>query len=192
MGIRFLPPDINQSKNHFFPENGSIRVPLCQIQGLSFKTVKRWETGKPYRSMRDFYLSVNPSTDEMDKLIRAGAFDAFGQSRTELFWQFRELAQWQSVAGQGLLLQGNEKPALPDITLKEPTQLDRLKAEQELLGFPVSDHPLAMFPGIHWDSYCPIASLKDNHGERVVIAGMIIEDRIHRQENGGLMKFISL
>jgi len=192
LGIAFLSPDINLSRDHFFPDEGAIRVPLFQINGLSSRTLKRWEAGKPYQSMRDFYLRVNLSTDEMDKLIRAGAFDSFGQTRTELFWHFRELAQWPSVAGQGLLLQGDEKPKLPQIPLNEPTTMERLKAEQEIMGFPVSDHPLAMFPGIHWDSYCPIASLKDNHGERVVIAGMIIEDRIHRQENGGLMKFISL
>ncbi|CAN5780935.1 hypothetical protein BH09VER1_BH09VER1_17720 [soil metagenome] len=72
------------------------------------------------------------------------------------------------------------------------TVVARLKAEQEILGFPVSDHPLSMFPGVMWDSYCPISSLGDNHGERVSIAGMIIEDRIHRQENGQPMKFISV
>ncbi len=192
LGLGFLPPDINRSADHYFPEGRSLRVPLFQINGLSSRTLARWEQGKPYQSMRDFYLRVNPSRDEMDRLVRVGAFDAIGQKRTEQFWQFRELAQWPSVAGQGLLLAGDERAALPPIPLEETTRLERLKAEQEILGFPVSDHPLALFPGIHWDSYCPIASLKDNHGERVVIAGMIIEDRIHRQENGGLMKFISV
>lgn len=35
-------------------------------------------------------------------------------------------------------------------------------------------------------------SLKDKHGKRVSIAGIIIEDRIHRQEDGRPMKFISV
>jgi DNA polymerase III alpha subunit len=50
--------------------------------------------------MRDFYLRMVPSTDEMGNLIRVGAFDGFGQSRTEQFWQFKELAQWPGIAGQ--------------------------------------------------------------------------------------------
>jgi hypothetical protein len=35
--------------------------------------------------MRDFYIRTAPSNDEMNHLIRTGAFDAFGQSRTEQF-----------------------------------------------------------------------------------------------------------
>lgn len=192
LGIGFLSPDVNLSRDHFFPVDGSIRVPPFQINGLSTKTLERWEKGKPYESMRDFYLRVQPSTEEMNRLIRVGAFDGFGQPRTEQFWQFRELAQWPAVAGQGTLLTGSEKPDLPAIPLEETSRIERLRDEREILGFPVTDHPLAMFPGVNWDSYCPIAALKDNHGERVSIAGMIIEDRLHRQDNGGMMKFISV
>jgi hypothetical protein len=66
------------------------------------------------------FLSARaPSTDEMDNLIRVGAFDSFGESRTAQFWEFRELAQWPHVAGQGMLL-GGEKPALPLVPLSEP------------------------------------------------------------------------
>jgi DNA-directed DNA polymerase III PolC len=192
LGLGFRLPDVNRSRPYFFLEGNALRVPLFQIKGLSQRVLERWERGKPYDSMRDFYIRTMPSVDEMDHLIRSGAFDAFGQSRTEQFWQFKELAQWPAVAGQGLLLAGAERPTLPDIPLEEPSLMERLQAEQEILGFPVTDHPLALFPGIHWGSYCPIAKLKDNHGKRVTIAGMIIEDRIHRQGDGRLMKFISV
>jgi DNA-directed DNA polymerase III PolC len=192
LGLGFRPPDVNRSQNHFFPEGNALRVPLFQIKGLSQRLLQRWERGKPYESLRDFYVRTTPSTDEMDNLIRTGAFDAFGQSRTEQFWQFKELAQWPGIAGQGLLLAGDEKPTLPDVPLEEPSLIERLKAEQDILGFPVTDHPLALFPDVCWDSYCPIVNLKDHHGKRVSIAGMIIEDRIHRQEDGRPMKFISV
>src|ERR1700730_16808920 len=142
--------------------------------------------------MRDFYIRTTPSTDEMDHLIRTGAFDAFGQLRTEQFCQCKDLAQRPAIAGQVLLLAGGEKPNLPNIPLEEPSLIERLKAEQDILGFPVTDHPLALFPDVRWDSYCPIINLKDNHGKRVSIAGMIIEDRIHRQDDGRPMKFISV
>ena len=156
LGLGFRSPDVNRSRNHFFPEGNALRVPLFQIKGLSQRLLEHWERGKPYESMRDFYIRTTPSTDEMDHLIRTGAFDAFGQSRTEQFWQFKELAQWPAIAGQGLLLAGDEKPTLPDIPLEEPSLIERLKAEQDILGFPVADHPLALFPGVLWDSYCPI------------------------------------
>src|ERR1700726_675002 len=192
LGLGFRSPDVNRSRNHFFPEGNALRVPLFQIKGLSQRLLEHWERGKPYKSMSDFYNRTAPSTDEMDHLIRTGAFDTFGQSRTEQFWQFKELAQWPAIAGQGLLLASDEKPILPNVPLEEPSLIERLQSEQDILGFPVADHPLALFPGIHWDSYCPISDLKDNHGKRVTIAGLIIEDRIHRQEDGRLMKFVSV
>jgi DNA-directed DNA polymerase III PolC len=192
LGIGFLPPDVNLSQDHFIPEEHAIRVPLFQIKGLSTRTLQRWRSAKPYGSMSDFYARVNPTAGEMIDLMRVGAFDSFGQSRTEQFWQFRQLAQWPATEGQDLLLPRDQRARLTNVALTEPGKLERLRAEQEILGFPVSDHPLAMFPTVNWSSYCRISSLKDHRGESVVVAGMIIEDRLHRQENGRMMKFLSL
>jgi DNA polymerase III alpha subunit len=134
---------------------------------------------------------VRPSTDEMQNLIRVGAFDSFGESRTAQFWEFRELAQWPHVAGQGLLL-GGEKPALPLVPLSEPDGTERLKAETELLGFAVSGHPLDLYSDVRWNTYCPIADVGNYPKRRVAVAGMIVEDRLHHQMDGRIMKFISV
>ena len=58
LGIGFLLPDVNLSLDAYFPEGGSIRVPLCQISGISAATLERWRAGKPFDSLRDFYLRV--------------------------------------------------------------------------------------------------------------------------------------
>lgn len=187
LGIGFLSPDINASRNHFFPEGQTIRVPLCQIKGISTRMLERWWQGRPYTSLRDFYLRVEPTSAEMTSLIRVGAFDGFGHSRTELFWQLRELEQWPAQLWP-------EQPVTerPPISLAESSLLDRLRDEQELLGFPVSAHPVDIHPDVHWAYYCPIARLSEHHGKYVRIAGLIIEDRVHRQEDGKPMKFISV
>ena len=191
LGIGFLLPDVNLSSDAYFPERGSIRVPLCQISGISAATLERWRAGKPFESLRDFYLRVRPSTDEMNNLIRVGAFDSFGESRTTQFWEFRELAQWPHVAGQGLLL-GGEKPVLPLVPLSEPDRTELLKAETELLGFAVSGHPLDLYSDVQWNTYCPIADVGNYPTRRVTVAGMIVEDRLHHQMDGRIMKFISI
>jgi len=49
-----------------------------------------------------------------------------------------------------------------------------------------------MYPDVAWNTYCPISELGSYLGEHVTVAGLIIEDRIHRQSDGRLMKFISL
>jgi DNA polymerase III alpha subunit len=81
---------------------------------------------------------------------------------------------------------------VPQATLTEPTLTDRLKDEQELLGFTVSGHPLDLFPSIPWEKYCPIAELDNHFGERVKVCGLSFADRIAYQEDGQPMKFVSL
>ena len=192
LGFGFLPPDINLSKDHFYPCADKIRVPIFQIKGMSARTLAACEKLKPFSSLRDFFLRCQPSAEEMTALIKVGAFDGFGNSRTAQFWQSRELAQWPSNSGQGFLFGGPEKPDLPNIPLREPTRLLNLQAEQELLGFPISGHPLDLFPDVDWKSYCPISELECYCGERVTVAGLIIENRLHRQSDGRTMKFLSL
>jgi DNA polymerase III alpha subunit len=82
--------------------------------------------------------------------------------------------------------------SLPEIALKEPTRLERLAAETELLDFAVSGHPLELFPDVHWESYCPVSRLIEHVGEEVVTCGLIVEQRIHHQVTGEPMKFLSL
>ena len=192
LGIGFLPPDINRSCDSFSPEDGKIRVPMFQIKGLSSRTLERWAEGKPFSSLRDFFLRCHPSADEMAALIRIGAFDGFGDSRPAQFWQFREFAQWPAEGEQGTFFMGQPNQQLPAIPLTEPTRLANLRAEMDLLGFTASGHPLDMYPDIAWNTYCPLRDLGSYLGELVTVVGLIIEDRIHRQSDGRLMKFISL
>jgi DNA polymerase III alpha subunit len=81
---------------------------------------------------------------------------------------------------------------IPEVILTEPRLADRLKDEQELMGFTVSGHPLDLFPQITWAQYCPIAELGKHFKERVKICGISFANRIAYQENGQPMKFISI
>jgi DNA polymerase III alpha subunit len=56
----------------------------------------------------------------------------------------------------------------------------------------VSEHPLAMYPDIAWDTYCPVADLGKHVGETVVCCGLIVEDRVHEQVDGDPMKFLTI
>ncbi len=200
LGIGFLPPDVNASTDLFQPEKGAIRIPLRCVKHLTHRTLRRWAEGKPFASMADFYRRVQPEREEMEALIKVGAFDAFGLSSTRQFWAFREMSQWDHVdrnpLGQALFEVVSEDTTRRDdhqeVALAEPSLLDRIRAEQDLLGFPVSGHPLALFQDVQWESYCPIKRLMEFSGQTVTVAGLIIEDRLHRQVDGRMMKFLSL
>lgn len=69
----------------------------------------------------------------------------------------------------------------------------KLADESELLGFTISDHPLARWPKVAWNTYCPISELSHFHHQRVTtICGLIVVTRSHLQSNGDPLKFISI
>jgi DNA-directed DNA polymerase III PolC len=192
LGLNFLPPDVNLSSTVFHPENGAIRVPLTLIKGLGDSVLKCWMQGRPFQSLRDFIVRCRPDVPEIAALIRVGAFDGFGDSRARQFWQSRLLVRETNRSSWDLPLESTGGSMPTDAQLSTEDHLERLKAEQELLGFPVSGHPLDLFPDVNWDSYCPLAALQERIGQRVTVAGLVIEDRLHRQADGKLMKFLTL
>lgn len=194
IGLKFATPDINASREDYHVENPStIRVPLRVIKGLTSKTLRRWgdeQSQKPFRSLRDFYLRVQPETAELSSLIRVGALDRFGEARTAQFWELRRLAQWPKA--QGFLFQDDGRELNIDMPLTEPTAAQQLADEQELLGFTVSGHPLDLYPSVTWNTYCPVTELHRYAGQVVVTCGLMIADRSHHQITGDQMKFITL
>ena len=200
LGIGFLSPDVNASHEGFYPEytasKAALRVPLWKVKDVTDKTLDRIREEvkrRPFVSLTDFYNRVLPAKTEAQNLIRVGAFDGFGQSRTTQFWHLQQLADWPHEGDQGMLFATADRELrTPEAALTEPTLADRLKDEQDLLGFTVSGHPLDLFPSIHWDKYCPIAELASHFGERVKVCGLSFADRIAYQVDGQPMKFISL
>ena len=96
------------------------------------------------------------------------------------------------MPSQPWLLPPGNLDRLPSVLLVEPTRQQRLRWEEELLGYPASGHPLELFPDIAWDTYCPINRLGDHVGEQIVTCGLAIEQRLFHQATGEPMKFITI
>jgi DNA polymerase-3 subunit alpha len=201
-----LPPWINSPGPQFSVENGKIRIPALRVKGLSTRTSDRIYSERDrgeFASLADFWTRVQPLPEEMELLIRAGAFDLFGKPRTAQYWEFRSLhyrggydPHHARSTGVGLprqlwlLPQRLERP--PALSLSEPNRLQKLQWEDELLGFAVSGHPLELHPDIAWETYCPVNQLDQFIGREVVTCGLIVEQRIFHQITGELMKFITI
>jgi DNA polymerase III alpha subunit len=191
---------VNASREGFYPEyrerRAYLRVPIWKVKDVTDKVIEQIRVERqrrPFVSLADFYNRVAPTKVEAQNLIRAGAFDGFGQPRTTQFWHLQQLADWPHEGAQGMLFASvDRKLQIPATILTEPSPIDRLKDEQELIGFTVGGHPLDMFPSISWEKYCPIAELGKRFGDRVKICGLSFADRIAYQENGQPMKFISI
>jgi DNA-directed DNA polymerase III PolC len=208
LGLKFLPPMVNEPGPAFTVYGNAIRVPLTRVKGLTDRTVKRLlaERGHDkFASLADFHCRVQPSPEELEAMIRAGGFDEFGQTRTRQFWDGQRLSKSQgqslkSKAGSQTLEFDFEAGTNPvsdfftqnPVLLHEPTRRERLEAETELFGYAVSGHPLELFADVAWETYCPVARLGEHIGETVVTCGLVVEQRTHHQITGEPMKFLTL
>lgn len=220
LGIPLLPPTVNapgpgfkterptENGEHPTSQGGSpagkpihakaIRVPVTQIKGLTQATLERLLRARQrgdFTSLHDFYARVGPAPAEMELLIRAGALDEFGLSRTRLFWEAQLLRRAfgdEQGCGQGWLIPPPGAERLGDAPLHEPTRRQRLEWEAELLGFPASGHPLELFDHVAWETYCPVARLGEFIGQQVITCGLVIEQRLFHQITGEPMKFMTL
>ena len=198
LGLTFLPPSVNEPGPAFVPHGQSIRVPVTRVKGLTERTTERLLAARehgPFASVMDFFRRVRPAGEEFEAMIRAGACDEFGATRTRQYWEARHLVKTFDATtqpGQGWLLPPPGLEQFPGVPLNEPTRLESLRWETELFGFAVSGHPLELFPDIAWDTYCPVNRLAAYVGQEVVMCGLIIEQRTHHQVTGEPMKFLTL
>jgi DNA polymerase-3 subunit alpha len=197
LGLRLLPPDINDPGPGFIVREGAIRVPVSAVKGISDRltaALTAARPGPPFASLADFCERTAPTADELESLIRAGACDSLGLPRTRLFWEALvcRRRQHQATGPQSWLLAPPALEHLPATPLQEPSPLERLQAEQELLGYTVSGHPLELYPDIAWDTYCPVSRLGDFISQEIVLCGLIVVTRVHQQAGGEPMKFLTL
>jgi error-prone DNA polymerase len=198
LGLKLLPPSANEPGPAFVPHGQSIRVPLTRVKGLTTRATDAMLAARerdPFRSMSDFFHRVAPSGEEFEAMIRVGAFDEFGETRTRQFWQAQHLLKTCGAAArtrQGWLIPPPGLEQLPGIPLNEPTRRERLESETELFGFAASGHPLELFDDVAWDSYCPVNRLGEFVGQTVTTCGLVVEQRTHHQITGEPMKFLTL
>ena len=91
-GVEVSAPDINESTFTFSPdvEHNRIRYGLSGITRIGSDLVKTIMTGRPYKSMEDFLERVKLNKPQMINLIKAGAFDAFG-NRVDIMHQYVDM-----------------------------------------------------------------------------------------------------
>ena len=146
LGLTVLQPDVNRSDSHWRGEGRYLRVGLMAITGLSSATRDRIGAESrhhPFSSVFDFLGRVQPSTDEAEALVHAGALDGL-QSATEtnrgvLIWL---LASWRkSTKRVGSLFPLDPSP--PPLPAEDHRQ--RLRNEYRILGFLCERHPITLF-----------------------------------------------
>jgi DNA polymerase-3 subunit alpha len=161
MNLKVLPPDVNESAEHFTPTNGDIRYGLAAVRNVGEGAVQqiiraRTEQGA-FESFSDFCEKVDPSVLHkkiLESLILAGAFDSLGYKRQALLEGYDKVVtpilgrRRAEAAGQESLFGGDAGVELQEIDEtraignQEFGRDEFLRFEKEMLGQYVSDHPL--------------------------------------------------
>ncbi|MBE6552501.1 MAG: DNA polymerase III subunit alpha [Ruminococcaceae bacterium] len=217
LGIKTLPPDINESFGGFVPCDEGMRFGLSGIKnvGVSFiNDIFNERSGRPFASFSDFINRMAPvglNKRMVESLCMAGAFDSFGIERNRLIAvidnaiESVSAAKRRNVSGQldifsqgGDTLEGNglidiEYPELPPMTEKE-----RLLMEKEICGLYLSGHPLSGYDIPH--SVVNIGDIVTSEGDmvsfddgdNVTVSGIISGAKVRTAKSGGKYAFADI
>jgi DNA polymerase-3 subunit alpha len=180
IGIRILPPDINESDVEFIVnQSGDIRFGLAALKGVGSvaigSIIAERETNGKFETIFDFVKRIdskNCNKKNMESLVYAGAFDALpGVHRAQFFHTDRDdkmtflekLLLWASREHSANLQQQTsifddspdmQDDALPQLPVCEPwNSIQQLRYEKEIAGFYISGHPLDNYKTII-QNYC--------------------------------------
>ncbi|MEW6368032.1 MAG: DNA polymerase III subunit alpha [Acidobacteriota bacterium] len=95
MGLRVLPPDVNESEIAYTGCRREVRVGLMQLKSLNAESADRVVTERrrngPFGSFEEFLARVPIPPSDVKILIKAGSMDAFGLTRPAMMWKLHEL-----------------------------------------------------------------------------------------------------
>ena len=219
MGIKILPPDINESSYGFTPTGNGIRYGLTAIKGVGRSVAdsivaERQRSGE-FVSLSDFLdrmMSREINKRTVENFIFAGAFDQLPGSRSQKIAVYADVlekkqkAKKDKVDGQLSLFDfaspedRRSGEVFPDIP--EYSKADRLAFEKEVLGLYVSGHPLeedeerlrrnvtARISDFNVDEESGEAGVID--GSTQIIGGIITKKTVKTTKNGKAMIILQL
>ncbi len=195
MGIKVLPPDVNDSEGDFTPRGTDIRFGLTAIRNVGANVVAsvvatRAAKGR-FGDFSDYLRKVDTvacNKKTVESLCKAGAFDSLGHSRkglvqvhaeaidacletkrAEAIGQFDLFGLEETEQGQGV--------GVFDVTVPsgEWDKAVLLAFEREMLGLYVSDHPLFGVEHVIAAAVdCPVSALSEREdGSTVVVGGIL-------------------
>ncbi|CAN2193525.1 DnaE DNA polymerase III, alpha subunit [Candidatus Nanopelagicaceae bacterium] len=203
MGIKVLPPDVNESDAEYTPRGKDIRFGLAAIrnvgEGVVASVKAARESKGAFTSFGDFLAKVDANVcnkKTIESLIKAGAFDSLQHPRKGLMAIHLEAidsvieTKRAEAIGQFDLFGGDSISQVAGLDIEIPsTEWDKstlLTFEREMLGLYVSDHPLLGVEHVlrsHTDM--SISQLLDDGPQdgMVTIGGLItgIQRKVSRQ-----------
>jgi DNA-directed DNA polymerase III PolC len=185
LGLTVNPPHINHANQRFrvtYPKGvPQLYMGLGQVRDLTHRTIERIIENRPFASLEDFIIRVDPQKKEAQHLAMCGALEGLTSIPQAL-----ERLEFQRPPGQLNLFTQPEKQK--DWNLEQ-----KLEAQQAVLGVNLTLSPLEQYA----DQIAESGALSTLEalsmiGEKIVLAGMRQTWRRFRSQNGGTMCFLNL
>ena len=220
MGMKIVPPDINEGEGGFSVSGGSIRYGLSAIKSIGQSVVEeivkeRRERGE-FKTLEDFVdrmssKEVNKRT--LESFIKSGAMDSLPGTRKQKFLVSAQLLDQKnkekknSMEGQMTMFdfvaeeeKENFQVTFPNVG--EYTKDELLYFEKEMLGVYISGHPMEAYIGL-WeknvtartsdfivDEETGEAQVRD--GAIVTIGGMLTAKTVKTTRTNKMMAFVTI
>ena len=221
MGIKLLPPDVNQSGPHFTVDGDNIRFGLAALKGVgrgvTNEIMAQREQGGPFRSFPDFcqrMLDTDLNKRVLESLIRSGAFDSMGLRRAQLLDAYEQFLdalirnKRKNLEGQfDLFSTGAGESEVVELRLKnipEFSPQDLMAMEKEITGLYLSGHPMDAYReaaqaagavpiGIMMEDFAqPDGPTRFQDGEKILLAGIVASAKTKTTRNNSLMSYVTL
>ena len=222
LGIRLLPPDVNESDADFTVVGEHIRFGLVAIKGIGRGFIQALmedrKANGPFTAFDEFCRRMygkDLNRRAVENLIRAGAFDSLGFKRRALLLVSESVIEGvaaesrRNVEGQMGLFDMDAGDDAPEQNLKLPdveefSPQERMAMEKETTGLYLSGHPM--------DEYADAARLagavalgrilgdfsRDDgpqefrDGQYVTVAGVVSASKTRTTKNHTLMAYVTL
>lgn len=220
MGIKILPPDINEGESGFSAKGDSIRYGLTAIKNVGKAVidniVAEREARGIYKDLEDFISRTAPlgvNKRAIENFIKAGAFDSFGATRKQMMMVYVQIVdsvnqdKKDTMQGQMSLFdiadedqKKNYKMQMPNVGEYDNDQ--KLEFENEVIGIYASGHPLSdmeekwkrVITNMSLDFAVPEEgeSYKIKDKSRVTVGGIITTVTRKFTKRGEQMAFLTL
>lgn len=218
LGIRVLPPDINESEAAFAVSGEDIRFGLLAIKSLGRAPIDRIleerKSGR-FTSLYDFCKRMHTKDVQkkvVESLIKGGAFDNMGANRRQMLTVLDGIFEGllaekrNNIEGQigffDTMQTAQDRAPIKMPDLAEFSQTELLKMEKEITGLYLSGHPLSEFAGIiksqHYAKISDIVNCareeapKYKDGDRIKILAIISEVKLKTSKNNNTFAYVSI
>ncbi len=222
MGIRLLPPDVNESDADFTVVGDNIRFGLVAVKGIGRGFINELMAERaangPFTAFDEFCRRMygrELNRRPVESLIRAGAFDSLGYKRKALLQVLDSVLDGvngegrKNIAGQIDLFSMEEEEPVSTLVLpnvEEFTPMEKMAMEKAVTGLYLTGHPMDGYRDVasklgavsigaiiaDYDGETGPGGHRFQDGQRVTIAGVVASVRTRTTKNNALMSYVTL